>query len=347
MKKIFFLLLLGSSVISCVSTNTTTIIGHNAPESVHVVVQYRDIDTTLTTDNGNFSIELPTDRHAWTIVYAEEETVSLIADGTTLTLTFQEGMPAKIESDKPQKSLALSMVEFEKNMDAVRDRMMEAYTRNPENIREIMQGLDDERVALCRKAIAEHPDDYIGGHALDLLQLSLPMQDLLELANTLSPEQQAQHNTIEVKKAAEAALKSEEGMPFVDFEVLQDPDDPSSVKKLSDYVGKGSYVLVDFWASWCSPCIQELPYLKAAYENYGPKGLVVLGVAVWDRLENTEKAIADNQIEYPQILNGGEIPIEAYGIRGVPYIILFGPDGTILKRDLRGEGIAMALENCL
>ena len=73
----------------------------------------------------------------------------------------------------------------------------------------------------------------------------------------------------------------------------------------------------------------------------------VLGIAVNDRPEATLKDIAELQIPYPQILNSQEIATNAYNIRGIPHIILFAPDGTILARGLRGENIDKKLSNIL
>jgi thiol-disulfide isomerase/thioredoxin len=117
--------------------------------------------------------------------------------------------------------------------------------------------------------------------------------------------------------------------------------------KLSDFVGKGKYVLVDFWASWCGPCRAEIPNLVKVYDSYKNKNVNVLGVTVGDRPEDSEQAMKDLGVNYPQILNTPDSCADLYGINGIPHIILFGPDGTILERDLRGEEIENALRKYL
>ena len=130
-----------------------------------------------------------------------------------------------------------------------------------------------------------------------------------------------------------------EGCKFADFEV--------DGVKFSDFVGKGKYVLVDFWASWCVPCQREIPFIKAVYEKYRGDDFDVLSVAVWDKPEDTAAAAVKHGVVWSQIVNAQAVPTELYGIEGIPHIMLVGPDGTILKRGLRGAGIEKAVAEYL
>ena len=145
------------------------------------------------------------------------------------------------------------------------------------------------------------------------------------------------------KAASEAASKSAVGQMFTDFQAEFD----GKTYKLSDYVGRGKYVLVDFWASWCGPCKAEIPNLIKVYNQYKGDKFEVLGVATWDEPKASLKTIEQMKIPYPQILNAQRAGSDAYGITGIPQIILFGPDGTILKRDLRGEQIEATIKELL
>lgn len=144
-----------------------------------------------------------------------------------------------------------------------------------------------------------------------------------------------------VKKAVEtneALKRTAEGMPFVDF-TIDNGNLDGTAASLSDYVGKGKYVLVDFWASWCGPCRREIPVIREVWEKHAGDKFDVLGVAVWDKRDDTLKAAEQLGIEWSQIVDAQSIPTEIYGIAGIPHLILFGPDGTIVARGLRGEAL--------
>ena len=131
---------------------------------------------------------------------------------------------------------------------------------------------------------------------------------------------------------------------FIDFKAVQ--QDGKEVK-LSDYVGKGKYVLVDFWASWCGPCREEIPNLKDIYYQFKGDRFDIVGAPVFDRVEKTLQAVDALGIPWNQILNVPESVSKAYGFNYIPYIILIGPDGTILARDLRGDDIKATVKKYL
>ena len=143
-------------------------------------------------------------------------------------------------------------------------------------------------------------------------------------------------------------LKREEvkqpGAKVVDFTMKNLQGEPVS---LTDWVGKGNYVLVDFWASWCGPCRQDMPHVKSLYEKYHPQGFEIVGVSLDSKQEAWAKGVQDLDITWPQMSDLKYWQSEGaalYNIRAIPATILFAPDGTVVEAGLRGESLTKKLE---
>ena len=198
---------------------------------------------------------------------------------------------------------------------------------------------------LAEADLKEHSNDAIG---LIALQTLLGMEDVNvakaeALLQQAGDRLRAEESITKMVARLRRVEATQAGAQFVDFEGV---DDANKAVRLSDYVGKGHYVLVDFWASWCGPCRREIAHLKKVRDTYTDKGLVILGTVVWDEMEDHLKAMKELEITWPQIFNKTEAT-ELYGIAGIPQIILFDPAGKIVARDLRGEEINKLLDKAL
>jgi thiol-disulfide isomerase/thioredoxin len=111
----------------------------------------------------------------------------------------------------------------------------------------------------------------------------------------------------------------------------------------------GKVVLVDFWATWCGPCVAEIPNVLALHEKYRDRGFEVVGVSLDDDLEALEAFVADRQLPWPIIVDkgpGDESALLAtrYGISGIPTMILVGRNGDVISIDARGRRLAALLD---
>lgn len=117
---------------------------------------------------------------------------------------------------------------------------------------------------------------------------------------------------------------------------------------LADYAGQP--VLLNFWASWCVPCVEEFPLLDAALAEHAAEGLVVVGIVYRDRSEAARDFAAQLGADWPLVMDPGEAVARAYGVFGPPESWLIGPDGRVFSRQIgpySAEELAAELDRLL
>ncbi len=116
--------------------------------------------------------------------------------------------------------------------------------------------------------------------------------------------------------------------------------------KLSD--ARGNIVLIDFWASWCGPCRQELPNVVANYNKYHDKGFEVFSVSLDDNKKAWTDAIASDGLIWKyhvsDLMKWQTPMVQLYGFEGIPYTVLIDREGRLIKKDVRGEDLGATLE---
>lgn len=211
-------------------------------------------------------------------------------------------------------------------------------SENPEK-NTLLKAIEEQYKALTDSMYAANKNNAIGYRLfLDKAYDLTPAEFEAQLVSAPHMAEFKRIKKLRTSKANEAATSV--GQPFKDFTITSG----NSTKRLSDYVGKGKWTLVDFWASWCGPCIRETETLKKLYSKYSDSGLDFLGVAVWDEPQNTQKAIEKYSLPWPMIINAQSIPTDIYGIAGIPCIILFDPSGNIVSRGKQGAELIADVE---
>ena len=312
--------------------------GQGASDSVQIANGRFTLERAVAEDGLIAHLVIP---RSYNLSFIPEEGIikaDLAASGATGTpLNDEHTQKSKYRKGLIEEARAkLKSIRADKNLD---DKAKE----------EAQEKVSDELYAkikpLAEADLKEHPNDAIG---LIALQNLLGMEDVNvakaeALLQQAGDRLRAEESITKMVARLRRVEATQAGAQFVDFEGV---DDANKAVRLSDYVGKGHYVLVDFWASWCGPCRREIGHLKKVRDAYTDKGLVILGTVVWDEMEDHLKAMKELEITWPQIFNKTEAT-ELYGIAGIPQIILFDPAGKIVARDLRGEEINKLLDKAL
>lgn len=207
----------------------------------------------------------------------------------------------------------------------------------------IMYGLQKEREAFIVSYLQENGSlsstpyiAYRNSYSFDIPQLE-------SILNGFDESLQASVYLPPLTELLETMKSVDIGQPYVNF---TQPDTSGLFIPVASLVGE-KYLLIDFWASWCSPCRAENPNLVAIYNDYKGKGFEILGVSFDTKKENWTKAIRDDKLIWPQIsdIKGwNNAAGKLYGIRSIPSNVLLDKDGTIIEKNLRGDELRGKLE---
>jgi thiol-disulfide isomerase/thioredoxin len=326
------------AAVACTTqkVSETTLIKGTVPDSVtsiEIKMPSAKYDTVVPVVNGKFEVNMPTKKTTLAMLTAGNVSARFIPDGTPLTVSV-DSINLNFTSKYPEVSsqtLYKEYAEANKNFSEKVNEGYKAVASDESALDAFWDRIQASFDSLNLAYLAKDENSFVSIMALQNLQNSFSSEQMDSVLNTLDTALANEPSIVAIRKLTDNQLATAEGKMFTDFEV--------DGHKLSDYVGKGKYMMVDFWASWCGPCKGEIPNIKNVYDKYHGDDFDVLSVAVWDKPEATVDTAKVYGINWNQIINAQKVPTEIYGIRGIPHIILFGPDGTILKRDLRGEEI--------
>ena len=217
--------------------------------------------------------------------------------------------------------------------------MTEYRGATPERREEIFDAYN----AAQKEALEANKENQFGVQMLSSNAYDMTGTELQETIASFSPEMQATEAMKPLVEMAEKKLKTEVGQPYIDFEQADQQGTMVSLKSVIENPAN-KYVLIDFWASWCGPCMAEVPALKAAYDEYHKKGFEIFGVSLDNKKEAWEAAIKNKELNWLHVsdLQGWQnAAADLYGVRSIPanYLVECAT-GKIVGVNLRGEAVA-------
>ena len=356
MKKVFYLLIATILLVACQNNKTTTIHGTVADKNFEgKMVFLKDtgmvtIDSTVI-KNGSFSFTAKSDTSSVRLLTLDEKidskmpgNVAILFEPGSLEVKFDSvvvvtGTPInQAYSDYREKVWELS-----KKMRALSEQYNEAASQGKMN--DSLENAINQQYDSLAADMSKLNFDFVKNNISNALGRFL----FLKQGQMFDSEQQKQLLSMTdatFKKLAPVQrmikrLENEDkvavGKRFVDF-TLKDPSGKDV--SLSDYAGKGKYVLVDFWASWCPPCRAEMPNVVKVYSKYKNKGLEIVGVSLDKDHDAWVKGIKDLNITWPQMSDvkfWQSSVVDFYAIKGIPHTVLIDKNGIIIAKDLRGK----------
>ncbi|WP_145856667.1 TlpA disulfide reductase family protein [Pedobacter suwonensis] len=200
---------------------------------------------------------------------------------------------------------------------------------------------------LTRDLINKYPDSYVSVDLMDLFTQGSINPTLVEsMYHQLSPRMQQSAKVLAWKPRLDEAKEAFSGKLIAPEFTLNDIN--GKAISLASY--RGSYVLVDFWASWCVPCRAENPNVIEAYKKFKEKGFKVLGVSLDTKKGAWLKAIKEDKLPWTQVCDFKASESEVakrYKISSIPANVLINPEGKIVAKDLRGSDLEDTLSKLI
>jgi peroxiredoxin len=181
----------------------------------------------------------------------------------------------------------------------------------------------------------QHPTSLSNLFLQEYLPLDENIKTYISLDSTLYKAHPENFFVQNFHKQIQSASMCQIGSPAPDFTLADTSNRNFTFSSL-----KGKLVLIDFWASWCNPCMGEMPNVKKMYDDFHSKGLEIVGVSLDKSREGWLKAIRIKNLNWIQVsdLKFWQTPMTSlYNFNAIPFTVLVGPDGKIIAKNLRGE----------
>lgn len=210
------------------------------------------------------------------------------------------------------------------------------------------EALTQEIKNYLRKQITANIDNQVGFFLLITNATMFTPEEMEQMIATLPEKTRNSAAVRNISAAVEKLKKSAVGQKFTDF-TLNDPEGKSF--HISDYAGKGKIVVLDFWASWCGPCMADMPEMVRLYQKFQSQGVEFVGISLDTDGEAWKKALKAKNMTWPQ---GSELKdwqqnvgAQTYNVEAIPHTVILSPSGEILAKGLRPAELEEFLQNAL
>ncbi len=348
MKKILFSCLCCAALCGCGGKSyTLTGTVADAGDSIYLLTADRSqklISSTAPDENGTFQFKGKSDKPAMALLATSDYSPLTIVFLEKGKLTLRQLADGDYAVDGSPSNEAVQA--FRQAMNTLED---EYFALNAEtDSKEKIEALQNRADSLTKAAIENNRDNLFGAYVLVNSYYNMTIDEAFACIEKLSAEIRSTELVAELEQVLRAKANTEVGKPYIDLKLN---DAEGRAIALSSIVGTGKWVLLDFWATWCYPCTQEIPHLKEAYAEFHDKGLEIYGVSLDSDAEAWKRYIAENGMDWVNVL-GAESPearaeVDKYAVQSIPSNFLISPDGVIVATGLRGDAVREKLAELL